>query len=76
MNNLPRIRLNWYSNEEIYSILNNYKETNLTNQVQIRPNNGSIFLFDRNIVKNFKKDLFTWKRRKDGGNSVRYISNF
>ena len=58
--------------KEIYAILNNYSsETSLTNQVQIRPSNGSLFLFDRNIVKNFKKDLYTWKRRKDGGNSVR-----
>ena len=68
---LPKVRLSWYSNEEIYSILNNYTETPLTNQVQIRPNNGSLFLYDRNVVKNFKKDLYTWKRRKDGGNSVR-----
>jgi hypothetical protein len=57
--------------KEIYTILNNNTETSLTSHVQIRPNNGSLFLYDRNNVKNFKKDLYTWKRRKDGGNSVR-----
>lgn len=37
-----------------------------------RPSNGSVFLFDRRRVKNFKKDGFSWKRRKTGGaNSVR-----
>lgn len=36
------------------------------------PQNGSVFLFDRRRCKNFKKDGFSWKRRKTGGaNSVR-----
>jgi hypothetical protein len=44
----------------------------LSNEAYQRPNNGSVFLFDRRKVKNFKKDLFIWKRRKTGGaNSVR-----
>jgi hypothetical protein len=48
------------------------KEKWLSNQVKQRPTNGSVFLFDRRIVKNFKKDGFLWKRRKTGGaNSVR-----
>jgi hypothetical protein len=76
------IRLNnWHSNEEIFNILSychkylpqeDFKHQFLSNQVIQRPHNGSVFLFDRRIVKNFKKDSFMWKRRKTGGaNSVR-----
>jgi hypothetical protein len=44
----------------------------LSDEVLQRPNNGSVLLFDRKKVKNFKKDAFVWKRRKTGGaNSVR-----
>jgi hypothetical protein len=44
----------------------------LTSQAVQRPKNGSVFIFDRHKVKNFKKDSYIWKRRKTGGaNSVR-----
>lgn len=44
----------------------------LCEEIVQRPLNGSVFVFDRKRVKNFKKDSFMWKRRKTGGaNSVR-----
>lgn len=44
----------------------------LSDEVQQRPRNGSVFLFDRRRCKSFKKDAYVWKRRKTGGaNSVR-----
>lgn len=44
----------------------------LSDECVSRPLNGSVFLFDRRRVKNFKKDAYSWKRRKTGGaNSVR-----
>lgn len=79
-------RLNqWHTNEEIFNILSKcgYLFGNdelirsqlsswFTDEVVLRPSNGSVFLFDRRKVKNFKKDGFNWKRRKTGGaNSVR-----
>jgi hypothetical protein len=75
--NFSTTRLNqWHTNEEIFNILTavngNSTPDTLKNDVIQRPNNGSIFLFDRRVVKNFKKDSFMWKRRKTGGtNSVR-----
>lgn len=78
------IRLdNWHSNEEVYNILQCFNKlitqdgdsstSNwLSDEVIQRPNNGSVFLYDKLVVKNFKKDSFIWKRRKTGGaNSVR-----
>jgi len=79
-----RLRLDhWYTNDEIFKILthctcllssitNNGIYTWLSNEVVQHPLNGSVFLFDRRRVKNFKKDAFIWKRRKTGGaNSIR-----
>ena len=87
MNNFSKIRLNqWHTNEEIYNILQSCcllmseqvefgRETlkeRLSNEVKLLSKNGSVILFDKRRVKNFKKDSFTWKRRKTGGaNSVR-----
>ena len=67
----------WHSNEKIFNILHSFDKMRddsscssknwLTNEVIQRPKNGSVFLFDRRIVKGFKKDYFLWKRRKTGG---------
>lgn len=80
------LRLNqWLTNEEIFNILSKCKcafnndelirdksKSWFTDEVVQKPTNGSVFLFDRRKVKNFKKDGFNWKRRKTGGaNSVR-----
>ncbi|CAF0709983.1 unnamed protein product [Brachionus calyciflorus] len=76
----------WHTNEEIFNILSKcsylFSNEEFKNRAQLtswfteeivqRPRNGSVFLFDRRKVKNFKKDGFNWKRRKTGGaNSVR-----
>ena len=81
-------RLQWYSNEEIFKILcesiqlisladkhsqyKELKEQRFSNQALQLPQNGSVFVFDRREVKNYKKDAYCWKRRKTGSaNSVR-----
>jgi hypothetical protein len=81
--NFSSIKLNqWYTNEEIYNILMQCNCLNDKDKASISfslckdviqlPNNGSVFFYDRRVVKNFKKDGFVWKRRKTGGiNSVR-----
>ena len=75
-------RLTWHSNEEIFKILcesiqlisladaqSQYraiKEQRFTDKVVQLPRNGSVFIFDRRNVKNYKKDAYCWKRRKTG----------
>lgn len=76
MPKFSRTRLSqWHTNDEIYSILTKTWQAALSNEEDIvmrRPANGSVFLVDRRKCKNFKKDGFSWKRRKTGGaNSVR-----
>lgn len=78
----------WHTNEEIFKILNEcnqlvtlasknlfykkLKEERFSNQTKNIPRNGSVFIFDRREVKNYKKDSFAWKKRKTGSSkSVR-----
>ncbi len=75
-------RLQWYTNEEIFKILcesiqlislaskhpqyKDLKEQRFSSQALQLPQNGSVFVFDRREVKNYKKDAYCWKRRKTG----------
>ncbi|KAL8161974.1 hypothetical protein V2J09_013463 [Rumex salicifolius] len=56
----------WLRPNEIHAILSNY--TNFT--VKIKPVNlpksGEIVLFDRKMLRNFRKDGHNWKKKKDG----------
>ncbi|CAM6007617.1 unnamed protein product [Sphagnum balticum] len=57
----------WLSPDEVFEILSNYAKCGFTlNRIaQPRPRSGSIYLFDRSIVRYFKKDGYNW-RKKDG----------
>ncbi|CAI9118991.1 OLC1v1020638C2 [Oldenlandia corymbosa var. corymbosa] len=56
----------WLRPNEIYAILSNNKYFN----VQVKPVNlppsGTIVLFDRKMLRNFRKDGHNWKKKKDG----------
>jgi hypothetical protein len=56
------IRLHqWHTNEEIFNILHYFSthETSLlANQAVHRPCNGSVLIFNRHTVKNFKKACY------------------
>ena len=72
----------WHTNEEVFKILKQcnllsslenkssyykqLKEERFSQQAVRMPKNGSVFVFDRRQVKNYKKDFFLWKRRKTG----------
>lgn len=72
----------WHTNEEVFKILdqcnqlsalalkNSYykqlKEERFAKEPVRLPQNGSVLVFDRREVKNYKKDFFLWKRRKTG----------
>lgn len=66
------VKYKWNSNEEVLSLLTSLSnhETWVTRTVPDRPENGSMFLFDRSKVKNYRKDGYTWKKRRSG-NTIR-----
>ncbi|XP_036446974.1 LOW QUALITY PROTEIN: calmodulin-binding transcription activator 2 [Colossoma macropomum] len=64
---LPKERLRWNTNEEIASYLISFDrhEEWLSCTLKTRPQNGSIFLYNRKKVQ-YRKDGYCWKKRKDG----------
>ncbi|XP_027164944.1 calmodulin-binding transcription activator 5 [Coffea eugenioides] len=65
-NILEEAKGRWLRPNEIHAILCNYKHFN----VQVKPVNlppsGTIVLFDRKMLRNFRKDGHSWKKKKDG----------
>ncbi|KAM8972704.1 calmodulin-binding transcription activator 2 [Pelodytes ibericus] len=64
---LPKERQRWNANEEIASYLITFEKHDewLSSAPKTRPQNGSIFLYNRKKVK-YRKDGYCWKKRKDG----------
>ncbi|XVF15198.1 hypothetical protein REPUB_Repub09cG0129600 [Reevesia pubescens] len=56
----------WLRPTEICEILNNYKKFRIAPEPAHMPPNGSLFLFDRKVLRYFRKDGHNWKKKKDG----------
>ncbi|KAL6650053.1 hypothetical protein ACP70R_014277 [Stipagrostis hirtigluma subsp. patula] len=56
----------WLRPTEICEILSNYKFFSITPEPPNRPTSGSLFLFDRKILRYFRKDGHNWRKKKDG----------
>ncbi|XP_073315677.1 calmodulin-binding transcription activator 4-like [Primulina huaijiensis] len=55
----------WLKPVEVYFILNNFEENQLTHQIPQRPASGSLYLFNKRVLKSFRKDGHSWRRRRD-----------
>ncbi|CAK8530299.1 unnamed protein product [Lathyrus sativus] len=56
----------WLRPAEICEILRNYRMFHITSEPHIRPPSGSLFLFDRKVLRYFRKDGHNWRKKKDG----------
>ncbi|XP_077217715.1 calmodulin-binding transcription activator isoform X2 [Tasmannia lanceolata] len=56
----------WLRSNEIYAILCNYSYFNIKVKPVDLPTGGTIVLFDRKMLRNFRKDGHNWKKKKDG----------
>ncbi|XP_004485583.1 calmodulin-binding transcription activator 2-like isoform X2 [Cicer arietinum] len=56
----------WLRPAEICEILCNYRMFHITSEPHIRPPSGSLFLFDRKVLRYFRKDGHNWRKKKDG----------
>ncbi|XP_018667013.2 calmodulin-binding transcription activator 2-like isoform X1 [Ciona intestinalis] len=63
--NLPKHKYTWMSNEEIASILINFKQLPdwLTTSRVFRPESGCLLMFNRKKVK-YRQDLYIWKTKR------------
>ncbi|XP_078164886.1 calmodulin-binding transcription activator 3-like isoform X5 [Carex rostrata] len=56
----------WLRPAEICEILKNYKKFRIAPEPPNRPQSGSLFLFDRKVLRYFRKDGHNWRKKKDG----------
>ncbi|XP_021822504.1 calmodulin-binding transcription activator 5 isoform X1 [Prunus avium] len=56
----------WLRPNEIHAILYNYKYFTIYVKPVNLPKSGTIVLFDRKMLRNFRKDGHNWKKKKDG----------
>ncbi|KAI4371379.1 hypothetical protein MLD38_019621 [Melastoma candidum] len=56
----------WLRPNEIHAILCNYKYFTVSAKPVNLPTSGTIILFDRKMLRNFRRDGHNWKKKKDG----------
>ncbi|KAL4302429.1 hypothetical protein GQ457_10G019610 [Hibiscus cannabinus] len=56
----------WLRPAEICEILRNHQKFQITSEPPTRPPSGSLFLFDRKVLRYFRKDGHNWRKKKDG----------
>ncbi|XP_072992419.1 calmodulin-binding transcription activator 3 isoform X2 [Typha latifolia] len=56
----------WLRPAEICEILRNFKNFRISPEPPNRPSSGSLFLFDRKVLRYFRKDGHNWRKKKDG----------
>lgn len=55
----------WLRPKEIYDILNNYCDFVISTETPNLPPSGTLILFDRKMLRNFRKDGHSWRKKKD-----------
>ncbi|XP_050216986.1 calmodulin-binding transcription activator 5 [Mercurialis annua] len=65
-NIMEEARARWLRPNEIHAILCNYKYFTIHVKPANLPRSGTIMLFDRKKLRNFRKDGHSWKKKKDG----------
>ncbi|XP_070016226.1 calmodulin-binding transcription activator 4-like isoform X3 [Nicotiana sylvestris] len=67
INNLVREgRFRWLRPAEVLFILQNHEDQQLANQPPQKPASGSMFLFNKRVLRYFRKDGHSWRKKKDG----------
>ncbi|XP_040384011.1 calmodulin-binding transcription activator 3-like isoform X1 [Oryza brachyantha] len=63
---LKEAQQRWLRPAEICEILKNYRSFRIAPEPPNRPQSGSLFLFDRKVLRYFRKDGHNWRKKKDG----------
>ncbi|KAL6867691.1 hypothetical protein ACP4OV_015715 [Aristida adscensionis] len=56
----------WLRPAEICEILKNYRNFRIAPEPPNKPPSGSLFLFDRKVLRYFRKDGHNWRKKRDG----------
>ncbi|KVH97835.1 Ankyrin repeat-containing protein [Cynara cardunculus var. scolymus] len=58
----------WLRPGEVLFILKNYQENQLNHEPPEKPPSGSLFLFNKRVLRFFRKDGHSWRKKKNGKN--------
>lgn len=56
----------WLKPAEVLFILQNHEDDQITHEPPQKPASGSLFLFNKRVLRFFRKDGHSWRRKKDG----------
>ncbi|KAM7269197.1 hypothetical protein ACFE04_024694 [Oxalis oulophora] len=56
----------WLKPGEVYFILQNHDKFQLTEEPPHLPNSGSLFLFNKRVLRFFRRDGHNWRKKRDG----------
>ncbi|KAL9244894.1 hypothetical protein vseg_018610 [Gypsophila vaccaria] len=59
-------RHRWLRPAEICEVLRNFQKFQISAEPPNRPPSGSLFLFDRKVLRYYRKDGHNWRKKKDG----------
>ncbi|KAH1209074.1 Calmodulin-binding transcription activator 5 [Glycine max] len=65
-NTMEEAKSRWLRPNEIHAILCNHKYFKINVKPVNLPKSGTIVLFDRKMLRNFRKDGHNWKKKTDG----------
>ncbi|KAK7264692.1 hypothetical protein RJT34_32302 [Clitoria ternatea] len=63
---MEEAKTRWLRPNEIHALLCNHKNFTINVKPVNLPKSGTIVLFDRKMLRNFRKDGHNWKKKKDG----------
>ncbi|XP_076944351.1 calmodulin-binding transcription activator 6-like [Bidens hawaiensis] len=63
---MEEAKTRWLRPNEIHAVLCNHKHFSISVKPVNLPPSGTIVLFDRKMLRNFRKDGHNWKKKKDG----------
>ncbi|XP_004508164.1 calmodulin-binding transcription activator 5 isoform X2 [Cicer arietinum] len=63
---MEEARIRWLRPNEIHAMLCNHKYFTVNVKPMNLPKSGTIVLYDRKMLRNFRKDGHNWKKKKDG----------
>ncbi|KAF9607258.1 hypothetical protein IFM89_033465 [Coptis chinensis] len=63
---MEEAKTRWLRPNEIHALLYNHTLFNIYVKPVLLPKSGTIVLFDRKMLRNFRKDGHNWKKKKDG----------
>ncbi|KAK8636753.1 hypothetical protein V6N13_124491 [Hibiscus sabdariffa] len=58
----------WLKPAEVLFILQNHEQYELTHAPPQKPTSGSLYLFNKRVLRFFRKDGHSWRKKKDGKN--------